>query len=236
MKKENTQEVIARKKKQNKILCYFGLVILIFLLFLPPALRLFVAEKKELKKDINEILTCDKADESISATFLNDKPQSVLYKMKGDHTVTETSNPDEETDDSAVSSSDNNTSSTTAAVDNDSTKLVDEAPTNIDDQTKQEEPGENKTEDGESQTPGENSNTGTDELDGNAKSFFELVKPYSKVTYNEEEDITEVRIIVSDLEGMNEYQTVFSTVSGQKSYYETEGFSCTSTQSVYEHY
>ena len=79
-----------KNKGDNRLLCYIGLVILIILLLLPPALRLFgknLYVKEPVKKDEILILSCNKQNESINATFLNKEPQYIDYIIKGDYSV-----------------------------------------------------------------------------------------------------------------------------------------------------
>ena len=79
------QKAQMKKKKNKRILCYFGLVILFILLLTPPLLRLFVSEDsgKETKKVEYIALNCTKGDESISATFADGVPQNIMYKVNG---------------------------------------------------------------------------------------------------------------------------------------------------------
>ena len=59
MKTENTKNVIIKNKKRTRIICYISLVVLVILLFIPPAFRAFIREKREEKKSIVLILSCD---------------------------------------------------------------------------------------------------------------------------------------------------------------------------------
>ena len=90
MTKENTQVIIAKQKKRTRIICYVSLFFLVILLFLPPALRLFVEDKEPEEKKVITILTCNKADATISSTFLNDVHQNIVYKINGNYTMTNT--------------------------------------------------------------------------------------------------------------------------------------------------
>ena len=80
-----------KKSHDLSILCYIGLVVLFILPLLPPMLRLFgkdlYVQKEEKKRDEVTILTCDKQDENINATFLNGDPQVIEYRIKGDYSV-----------------------------------------------------------------------------------------------------------------------------------------------------
>jgi len=125
MKKENTQISIAKKKKQTRIMCYVGLVFLSILLFLPVALRIFVKEEPtdEPKSNVVVVLNCNKVDESISSSFLNDEPQNISYTLKGDYTIV--SNPDEEISSSEINASSETQSNPTPTPFVDNSKLVD---------------------------------------------------------------------------------------------------------------
>ena len=79
-------EDAAKKKKLKRVLCYFGLVFLTILLFVPMIFRMvFKEQKKEVKEDVITILSCQKDDESVRSTFLNDDPQSILYQIRGNY-------------------------------------------------------------------------------------------------------------------------------------------------------
>ena len=90
---KNVQVVKVTNIKRNKTICYISLFFLVILLFLPKALRLFVADVEIIQEKIIEVLTCNKNNENISSTFLNGVPQNLQYKIAGDYTVT--TNPDE---------------------------------------------------------------------------------------------------------------------------------------------
>ena len=198
MKTENTKNVIIKNKKRTRIICYISLVVLVILLFIPPAFRAFIKEKQvEEKKSVVLILSCNKLDESISSTFLNDEPQNLLYKIKGDKTITIA--PDEET------------GATIGVVDN----LDDNPPT--DDPTNQTE---NQVE-----TIDPNNPNSTD----SKESLYEILKPYSVVSYDEESDTTSVRTNMPDLRGYGYYQPLFGTASNQQNLFQNYGFTCTST-------
>ena len=101
MTKENAQIIIAKQKKKIRFICYISLFFLVILLFLPPALRILVKEEEPEVVKIVTVLTCNKTNESISSTFLNDVPQNILYKITGNYLVNnnsdilETNNADE---------------------------------------------------------------------------------------------------------------------------------------------
>ncbi len=78
---ENVKENRAKSKKLKHALCYLCLITLIVLLFVPHVFRIVFKEKeKEEVKDVVTILKCNKEDESISSTFLNDEPKNLAYK------------------------------------------------------------------------------------------------------------------------------------------------------------
>lgn len=79
---------ISKKKKTKKVLCYIALVILVILLFTPLVFKLAFKEskpKEEKKEDIISSLSCEKGIESISASFINDEPQNIAYRIKGNY-------------------------------------------------------------------------------------------------------------------------------------------------------
>ena len=210
MKKENTMENIAIKKKQTKIICYISLVFLIVLLFLPPLLRTFVQEKPEKKKDEVVVINCNKTDESINSTFLNGKPQNILYSVKGDVREVEQEQPDEE-----ISSSTNSISG--EVVDNGTvtSQTEDESDTIVD--TKE------NTLDTENSSNIDNSQNSDNE-------FYQLIAEYSTIEYNSESDISSIRLNVQDLASLNQYNTIFITPDQQVNYFGSKGFVCTTTK------
>lgn len=68
----------------KKILCYVAIVLLIILIVLPPALRIFVKDEgtAEIPKDVIELLTCTKNDESISMPYKNGVLTMIKYSFK----------------------------------------------------------------------------------------------------------------------------------------------------------
>lgn len=88
---ENAKTSIKKNKTFKKILCYFSLVVLTILLFIPALFRLiFKEEKPTVKEDVVSILNCEKSEESVRSTFLNDTPKNILYKIKGNYeTITD---------------------------------------------------------------------------------------------------------------------------------------------------
>ena len=80
-----------KKSRDYSVLCYIGLVILVILLLLPLFLKTFgknfYEKKEEKKKDEVIILSCTKDAESINSTFLNNEPQNISYRIKGDYSV-----------------------------------------------------------------------------------------------------------------------------------------------------
>lgn len=88
----------------KNVLLYFALVILVFLLLLPPGLRLFgrnLYSERNIKKQDNtlEILDCNKINESISTSFVNGKAYNIKYTISGNHVpekeISDEENPDE---------------------------------------------------------------------------------------------------------------------------------------------
>ena len=98
---------MTKNKTLKKILCYFALVILIVLLFTPMAFRIAFKEKKEEpKKDVVYILKCNKGDESISSTFLNEQPHKITYTITGNYmTNSEQNENNSETNNETISGS-----------------------------------------------------------------------------------------------------------------------------------
>ena len=203
MKKENTKAVIAKKKKNIKTTCYISLVILVILLFLPMMLRIFVKEKKTetVKKDIIILLNCNKSNESISSTFLNDEPQNILYNIKGDYTVT--INPDETTETSME-------------------KNIETSSENVNDKT--ESSIENNI------PPVDDNSKYVDVGNSEDMTYLELVRPLSSISYDPESDLTSIRTDSSNLQTLSEYQSYFSNVAVQTSYFVSQGFSCTQSE------
>lgn len=123
----SVQSQISKKKKLIKVFCYISLVLLNILLFLPVICRTFVKESSEPKeKSVVTILNCNKTDESINSTFLNNEPQNILYQLKGNYL--ETVNPDEDTEigiDTATVDSDSQN------INQDNSNLVDSNNTNM---------------------------------------------------------------------------------------------------------
>ena len=88
-----------KKKSDHFALCYLGLGVLVFLLLLPVALRLFgknLYEKKEVKKDVVTLLNCNKKSETVSSTFLNEDPKNLNYKIGGDYSTVQINDTDEQ--------------------------------------------------------------------------------------------------------------------------------------------
>ena len=83
---ENAKTSIKKGKTIKKVLCYFGLVVLVILLFIPWVFRLVFKEKAPVvKKEVVTVLSCEKSGESIRSTFVNDEPMSILYKIVGSY-------------------------------------------------------------------------------------------------------------------------------------------------------
>ena len=71
-----------RKRKIKQILCYFGLVMLTILLFLPLVFRI-VFKDKSGNKDVITTLTCRRNEEVILSSFVNDDPANIKYTTPG---------------------------------------------------------------------------------------------------------------------------------------------------------
>lgn len=78
----------------RKILCYVALVVLIILIILPPALRIFVKDdgSDDKPKDVVELLMCKKGEEEINMPYKNGGLTSIKYRFMdtGDGTTNET--------------------------------------------------------------------------------------------------------------------------------------------------
>ena len=95
----NVQESISKKKRINHIICYFGLVILVILLFLPGIFKIFFKDSGEQKKeDVVVTLKCNKGSENINSSFLNNEPQYIMYSFQGKYEVTENDEEKSETE------------------------------------------------------------------------------------------------------------------------------------------
>ena len=83
---ENAKSNIKKNKMFKKILCYFGLVVLNILLFAPMICRIaFKDTKPKVKEDVIVILNCEKTDESVRSTFVNDEPINISYNIRGNY-------------------------------------------------------------------------------------------------------------------------------------------------------
>ena len=73
----------------KNILLYFALFILIILLFIPFVFRLigkdWYANKSVKLIDTLETLNCNKANETVNLTFLNNKPHNLQYLIRGNY-------------------------------------------------------------------------------------------------------------------------------------------------------
>ena len=82
---DNVKGNVTKNKTLKKVFCYFGLVILTILLFLPLAFKIIFKEKEEeVPQNVVEMLTCEKDGESISSSFKNGDPYNLLYMVRGD--------------------------------------------------------------------------------------------------------------------------------------------------------
>lgn len=213
MKKENTKEAIAKKKKRIKISCYVSLVVLNILLFLPMLLRTFVPPEPPKPKDVITVLSCDKDGESISSTFFNGAPQNIMYTVAGN--IIDDNKPDEETNELE------NTKETEDIDNIDSSANTDDTTSNTIGNTDDI----NNTVDKEETT--NPSNNGTQSINFTKNNYFlNLIKDYASATYNETDDTTEVSVHVPDLKGLEEYGGLFQNYQMQVGYFEGEGFTC----------
>lgn len=90
---------IGNNKKINLILCYVGLFFLVILLIMPPVFRLVFKEKKEeVKKNVVVTMRCNKENEEVNSTFLNDEPQVIQYSIIGDYSIKNESETNEKTE------------------------------------------------------------------------------------------------------------------------------------------
>ena len=202
MEKGTLHELQMKKKKMKHNLCYFGLVVLIILLALPPSLRSFIKDpeeekEKEKKKEETQIvyttLNCSKGDETISSTFKNEEPQSILYRVKGNLV----DNKPDETDTAAVGTYDNQN-----IVDNNTSSV----PQDITDSS------------------GGDTNT-FDKL-----SVYEVLSNVMIVTYDENENVSYIKVGYGSLTPNKEYENTFSTISAQEAFFTSKGFTCTQTK------
>ena len=68
----------------KKLLCYLGILVLLFLLFLPPALRIFLKDKDATLDDdsnkTNETLVCKNDNFTINANYSGDDVLMIVLK------------------------------------------------------------------------------------------------------------------------------------------------------------
>jgi len=67
----------------KKFLCYVALIVLIVLIILPPALRIFVKEDESdnVPRDVVELLNCTRGDEEINMPYKNGMLTSIKYRF-----------------------------------------------------------------------------------------------------------------------------------------------------------
>ena len=66
----------------KKFLCYVALIVLIVLIILPPALRIFVKDDSvDTPKDVVELLNCKRGDEEINMPYKNGMLTSIKYRF-----------------------------------------------------------------------------------------------------------------------------------------------------------
>lgn len=88
----------------KKLLCYLGILVLLFLLFLPPALRTFLKNKdattNEDNNKTNATLVCKNDNFTINANYSGDDVLMIVLKRvikeESDDLVEEVSTPDKE--------------------------------------------------------------------------------------------------------------------------------------------
>ena len=88
----------------KKLLCYLGILVLLFLLFLPPALRTFLKDKdattNEDNNKTNATLVCKNDNFTINANYSGDDVLMIVLKRvikeESDDLVEEVSTPDKE--------------------------------------------------------------------------------------------------------------------------------------------
>lgn len=88
----------------KKLLCYLGILVLLFLLFLPPALRIFLKDKDITTNNnndkTNESLVCKNDNFIINANYSGDDVLMIVLKRvikeESDDLVEEVSTPDKE--------------------------------------------------------------------------------------------------------------------------------------------
>ena len=79
----------------KNILLYLAIFILLFLLCLPKALRLFGADlykKEEKTVDVVEAISCNKLNEAINISYMNGKTYNFFYDINGNYLLGDTSN------------------------------------------------------------------------------------------------------------------------------------------------
>ena len=222
MKKENTKEAIAKKKKRTKIACYIGLVVLAIMIAVPPLLRKYVPDTSDENKKELLVINCNKANESLNSSFVNGKPQNILYSVKGN--IYEENNPDEEmglidneNNNDALSentSQDNeDMSSLDSSIDN---TTIDEQNSIVDDNiSSNENEIENDT----------NINFNTKEKPPlepkniEDKELYQLIIDYSTIDYDQASNVTSISVHVPDLSILNQYNEIFGTSVAQEKYF-----------------
>lgn len=83
-------------KTLKHILCYFGLFVLVCLLFTPLVFKIVFKETdtpSKKKEDVVEKLVCDKSGERVNSSFVNGIPRNFLYTIVGNYV--EGANPTE---------------------------------------------------------------------------------------------------------------------------------------------
>lgn len=232
--KENLQVVKTRKKERTKKICIAALVLSIILLFLPPALRLFVEPPPPPQIDVIHFVSCAHGDETLSSTFLNNEPKNIKFIANGDVTVSTVADrseyitPDEENSSDVVISGQLDNTSSTIVIDN------------SDQVTNQANGGQNIITDS-------NATTDPNAIEGNTdagvietslitdiNAYISYIREYSTFDYNAEENMTTIITEVPKLKGTQYYNELFSSVEKQYNMFSMIGFTCTTSETRME--
>ena len=177
---------------------------------IPFTYRLFVKDKNagETKvEDVIMILNCNSSTESITSTFLNGKPGTITYKISGNYySNVESINPDETIDGVA----NNATSTTKDGMNNTADSPIDQK---IEDITPSSSPSETSS-----------------NLIDSSNNLLNIISKYGEFEYDSIENVSIIKINVSSLSDIPEYEAIFSTLENQQSYYNLQGFTCSATK------
>ena len=202
-----------KKKQRKRALCYFAVTVMIILLLMPPIFRLFVADRnagivKEV--DIIMVLNCNTSTESITSTFLNGKPGTLTYKIRGNYVLNTTqNNPDEAINNNLNESDQALNDSNTLTTTNDSNSLEEKNEQNM---------------------PSSSPLVTAQPTFNPNNNILEIISKHGQFEYDSVEDASFIKINVLNLVGIPEYEAIFSTLENQQSYYNLQGFTCSATQ------